>query len=72
MYGDALALANAQNLALRHLCAALRCVLGEPEASPDAATGHTHIENALMHIEAAEQAVRHTNDDPTSTSTGKD
>lgn len=62
IYGDQAAITSAHNQALRRLAAALRCALGDPERSQDAATGHGHVNAAINAIEQAEAAAVHTND----------
>lgn len=61
-YGDSRKIIDAQNLALRHLAGALRCALGPPGASVDAAVGHGHVNRAIVEIERAEALVKHTDD----------
>lgn len=64
-YGDARRIIDAQNLAIRHLAAALRCALGLPDFNHGAATGHKHVDHAIAEIELAESVARNTDDPDT-------
>ena len=69
--GDHATITSAHNQALRRLAAAARCSLGPPESSPDAATGHAHVDAAIAAIERAEEAASNTRD-PQPTDAGPD